>query len=801
MKNTPWPGRISLTASIIAVLLGSRMVIAQEQASSSASSGQTGLEEVIVTAQRRSENVQHAALAVDVVSPVTLDLASANRASDIASQVPALQIGESGNGQQSLYLRSVGTFTANSYSDPAVAFNVDGVAIGRPSSMSGVMYDLARVEVLKGPQGTLYGRNATGGAINIVPNLPKLGSTGGDVALTLGNYGELHPEGALNIAVSGASAARIALTYTRHDDYQTDGTGDANSYAGRLQYLYQPNDALSLRLAADYAHDGGHNVAGTLMALQSPFTGAITASPLSRDVGFLDPRIGALFANQYSFLSGRFFGPIDGTPSADNRFWGVLAELNWRSPLGTLTLLPAYRDSALTDVSTEFGFGEYANEHDDQKSLEVRLASENRGLVRWLLGGYYFDEDIHAVYQFNQQALSPIQALATGTTSGAAFAHVTIAPVDKFRISGGLRYTHDRKTFDGLSQVLLNVCTRNSPIPACPATPLTPLASSFASLSSQLQLFPIIPNALYGSMLPGAASSVFPLVNIPIDKVQTFTRLTWHAGVEYDLAAESLLYASADTGYHAGGFAFAEIKPTYNAEYLTAYSVGSKNRFLNGTLQLNLEAFYWLYKNQQIPHGAIDLNGTYVFYTDNAGSSTIKGGEVSARYLLTHSTALDFDVQYLSAVYDSFTYQTPAGGTNTPPVTGCPFAQTDSTHYTINCAGLTAQQSPKWAANVGLQQSVNLGSYSLTGVISTHYQTASTVGFEMNAVERQGPYAESNVSITLTPGDERWSVTAFVNNLQDHRPYGTAFYNSVINVYGASVGPPRIFGVRAAMKY
>src|SRR6266478_4833567 len=244
MKNTPWPGRISLTASIIAVLLGSRMVIAQEQASSSASSGQTGLEEVIVTAQRRSENVQHAALAVDVVSPVTLDLASANRATDIASQVPALQIGESGNGQQSLYLRSVGTFTANSYSDPAVAFNVDGVAIGRPSSMSGVMYDLARVEVLKGPQGTLYGRNATGGAINIVPNLPKLGSTGGDVALTLGNYGELHPEGALNIAVSGASAARIALTYTRHDDYQTDGTGDANSYAGRLQYLYQPNDAL-----------------------------------------------------------------------------------------------------------------------------------------------------------------------------------------------------------------------------------------------------------------------------------------------------------------------------------------------------------------------------------------------------------------------------------------------------------------------------------------------------------------------------------------------------------------------------
>jgi iron complex outermembrane receptor protein len=763
--------------------------------------GADQLQDIIVTAQRRPEGVQHAALAIDVVTPAALSLAGASHATDIANLVPALQISESGNAQQSLYLRSVGTFTANSYSDPAVAFNVDGVAIGRPSSMTGVLYDLDRVEVLKGPQGTLYGRNATGGAINIVPNLPKLAETSGTVALTAGNYGEVHPEAALNLALTDSSAARLALTYTKHNAYQTDGTGDAKNYAGRAQYLYQVSDALSVRVAGDYAHDGGHGAQGTLVALQNPFTGAFTASPLSRDVGNQDPRVSALFAKQYSFLSGRFFGPIDGAPNTDNNFWGVLSEIIWHSPIGTLTVLPSHRESKLTDFTTAFGFGSLAAERDRQSSVEVRLASENEGPVRWLVGGYYFHENIDAVYQFDQQALSPIQNFKTGTLSKATFARVTFAPIDEFRISGGVRYTDDRKTFDGVSQVLLNVCGTSTPIPACPTSPLMPAASSFASLSSQLHLFPIFPNALYGSTLPGAAGSVFPLINIPIDDTQKFTKITWHAGLEYDVAKDSLLYANWDSGYHAGGFAFAVIKPTYAPEFLSAYSVGSKNRFLNRTLQVNLEAFYWKYTNQQIPHGGTDINGTYVFYTDNAGSSTIKGAEISLKYLLTPHTVVNIDAQYLSAVYDSFTFQTPAGGTNAAPVTACPFSQTNATHYTINCAGKTALQSPKWTGNIGIQQTVEWGDYSLMGELSAHAQTASIVGFEMIPSEVQKTYAQANLSVTLLPSKAQWSVVAFVNNITDKRPYGTAYYDSTMGVIGASVGAPRTAGVRVGYKF
>jgi iron complex outermembrane receptor protein len=808
---TPGRGPSKVRAVMISVAVclvghGARSETAGQGAAASAGrvAGETAdaLQEIIVTAQRRSEDVQHAALGIDVISAQALSVAGVARATDLASLVPALQVSESGNSQQSLYLRSVGTLSATAYTDPAIAFNVDGVAIGRPSSMTAVFFDLQRAEVLKGPQGTLYGRNATGGAINIIPNQPQLGDTFGEAALTVGNYGEVHPEVMGNLGLTDSSAARLAFTYTRHDGYQTDGTGDANSVAGRVQYLYRPNDSLSIRFAADYAHEGGHNGPGTVLAIQNPFTGSLSASPLPRDVGNSDPRIGAILSNQYSFIAGRFFVPIQGEPRTDNDFAGVLGEIIWHTPVGSLTVLPSYRHAKLSDFSTLFIDEETAQERDQQSSLEVRFASDDAGLARWLLGGYYFHETIDAVYQFDQQALAPIQDLTTSTLSRAAFGRITVAPLQDFRISAGVRYTDDRKGFDGNSQILLSACAAPAtPVPACPNAPLIPPATQFAAIASQLQLFPIIPNALYGSTLPGAGNSVFPLINKSINERQEFTKVTYHAGLEYDLSKDSLIYANWDTGYHAGGFAFADIKPSYLPEYVSAYSVGSKNRFRQDTLQINVEGFYWRYTNQQISHGGLDTDGAYVFYTDNAGSSVIKGGELSVKYLVAPHTTLNLDAQYLSAIYNRFTYQTPAGGTNGPPLTGCPFGLTDPSHYTVNCAGQTAQQAPRWSGTVGVRQSVDIGDYSLVGDVNLRGQTSTLVGFEMIPLETQKSYGEIDLAISLLPKNSVWSVVAFVNNLTDQRPYGIAYYNSVTSIIGASVGPPRTEGVRASIRF
>jgi iron complex outermembrane recepter protein len=791
------------------VLVGSTAVPgrvrAQEAAGAQPAQAETqpALEEIIVTAQRRAENVQKTALGVDVISSQTIENQGVHTASDLGNSVPAIQFSNAGNSSQTLYIRGVGTYTPSSVEDPAVAFNVDGVYIGRPSSFTGSLYDLSRVEVLKGPQGTLYGRNATGGAVNVLPNLPKLGDTSGDLSLAVGAYGEVNPEGYINLPVTDSSAARLSFNYLRHDGYQSDGTGDADSYAGRAQYLYRFDENLTLRISADYAHDGGTNpTAGTLLAIQNPFTGVITPSALGRNVGFADPRTTALFGQQYSFQSGSFLPGLSTDVSrTDNRFWGVAGELTADTDWGTLTVLPAHRESHLDYVDIGLGSPDLGLEHDKQTSVEVRFASQNTGLVRWLAGAYYYDEDIDAINQFNQIYIAPISSFDQRTESDAAFGRLTIAPVASFRIVGGVRYTHDDKTFDGTNDVLLEVCKTAAPIPACANAPAIPLTSSPAAEFAGLGLFPLIPGSLYGSSLPSAANSVFPYVTIPIQHSEAVSKITWHAGLEYDVAADSLLYANWDTGYHSGGFSFAEIKPTYAPETLSAYSIGSKNRFFDGRLQLNAEAFYWLYRNQQISHGGIDSTGIFTFWTDNAGSSTNKGIEISAKQLLGQNTQLNLDAQYLSAVYDKFTYQTPAGGTNAPPATGCPFAQTDPTHYTVNCAGFPALRSPRWSANFGVQQVVPLGRYELVGSVNTHYQTTSVVGFEMLSVERQGSYAQTDVAVELAPTGGRWSVTAFGNNLQDRRPYGSTYLNTTTNFIGGTVGPPRTGGVRADYKF
>jgi iron complex outermembrane receptor protein len=772
------------------------------QAPPATPAGTDALQEIIVTAQRRAEDVQHAALSIDVLSAQSLELKNATRASDIADAVPGLQITESGNSQQSLYIRSVGNFVPQSYTDPATSFNVDGVAIARPSSMTGVLYDLQRTEVLKGPQGTLYGRNATGGAVNVIPNPPQLGVNTGEVDLTVGNYGEVHPEVMANVALNDISAMRFAFTDSHHTGYQTDGSGSESAYAGRAQFLIKPNDDLTIRVSGDYAHDGGSGAGGVIIGIQNPFTGVVSPSLLPRNVGPQDPRSAAIVEGQYSFISGRFFTPLEGPAAVDNRFWGVLTDIEWQTPIGTLTILPAYRESSLKDLSTIFAFDSTVVEQDHQTSVEGRLASDNQGFFRWLVGAYYFHETIDATYQFDQLALGPLQQMNQGTLSKAEFARITIAPLDALRFSAGVRYTDDTKSFNGLSRTLISVCALPpTPIPSCPNAPFIPVGANYSTITSQLHLFPIVPGSLYGSSLPGAATSIFPLITKPVAGKGESTKLTYHAGVEYDLSANSLLYASWDTGYHAGGFAFSQLKPQYAPEILSAYAIGSKNRFMQDKLQFNAEAFYWRYTNQQISHGANDSDGTYVFYTDNAGSSIIAGAEFSVKYLLTPHTVLDMDVQYLSAVYNNFTYQIPAGGVNAAPLTGCPFSQTDPTHYTINCAGKTAQQSPRWAGSVGLRHSIDFGPVEVTGDIDAHGQSASVVGFELIPVEIQKSFAEGDASLGVSPLNGPWNVTAFVNNVTDRRPYGSAYYNSVNGLIATSIGPPRTFGVRMSWKF
>lgn len=358
-------------------------------------------------------------------------------------------------------MRGVGNFNGNALSDPAIAFNFDGVYIGRPSSTSGFFYDIDRVEVLKGPQGTLYGRNATGGAINVISQKPVLGQYSGDASVAYGNYSAVRADGDVNIPMGDDAALRAAASYVRHDGYMKDGTDDQDDLGGRLSFRWEPSKAVSVNLVADYFHQGGKGVGGTPVQL------GIDGRP-----GFLSPAGQAFTAAQPDLLLGQAFTPFSTRPHLNDSYWGISSTIDWRTPIGTVTLVPAWRDSSLNFLSDTPGFYLWQREHDRQGSLEARLTSGDEHPLRYLLGAFYYNET-NEVPQFyvNQQANVNLDTYKQSDENEAVFGRLTYAVTHDFRLSVGARYTYETKDLSGSLSgdlrpcVLATGCPGASPIP------------------------------------------------------------------------------------------------------------------------------------------------------------------------------------------------------------------------------------------------------------------------------------------------------------------------------------------------
>jgi iron complex outermembrane receptor protein len=735
------------------------------------------LEEIVVTAQRRAENLQHAAIAVTAVSGAALEAAGTIREQDLTQLVPALQVSTSSGPYPLFYLRGVGNFNGNAFSDSAVAVNLDGVYISRPSSTSGMFFDLSRLEVLKGPQGTLYGRNATAGAINVVTNKPT-DELSGEGTIDFGNYGAKNFTGVLNAPLSSTLDARLSVQSTQHDGYMSDGTDDEKGRAGRLQFKYTPNDELSIDTSADYYHQGGKGPGATL--LQSGVSGFVDGNPR---IGNTSAPINAIYAQTFYFLAGNTFGPLLDTALSlsplpanihqDNAFWGLSATADWKTDAGTLTLIPAYRHASLDYLSTAAGFLIQQEETDKQGSFEARFASNTNQPLSYLAGLYYLNEEIGGNAEYDQQYNQSTQLYELSTRSYAAFGRLNYALTDTVRLTAGLRYTDDKKALGG-SVVASSV--------ECPGSFIPP---------------PGGPQFCFG----GVGQVVIPNQPLAIAPRDSWDEVTWRAGAEWDVAPESLLYAAAETGFKAGGFFFTHDNPTYQPEKINAYSVGSKNRFMDNRLQLNAEVFYWIYKDQQISHLAQDSTGTVLFPTDNVGQATMKGAEIESQYLLTQTTLLMADLEFLDARYTDYKYTVPNFGS--PPTTGCPYTATADGKFLINCSGDTPPQAPKRSFNFGIQETIPVGNSSLVADARTHYQSQTLTGLEFIALEMQGSYWMSDATLGFHAPKDRWNVTAYINNISDKTVIQGTFPGPLAGfaLTAATLRPPRTYGVRLGVKF
>jgi iron complex outermembrane receptor protein len=733
--------------------------------------GSEVLQEVVVTAEHRSQSLEKTALAISALDTTALAQAGVTQTADLGNAVPGLQIAQAGPNTQ-VYLRGVGTLATNSYAEPAIAINQDGVYIARTDAMDNMFYDLQRVEVLKGPQGTLYGRNSVGGAINVITQKPTA-DFGGFLTVEDGNYSRVLTSGAINLPVADQLRVRAAFQTVKHSGYLSDGYNDQDTQAGRIHVLYLPTDSVSLLVSGDYSHSGGRGAGGVL----APFVD-------SQDswVGPTDPRTSAVRAalnNRAAFkpnvvnpYSGTGLPPVPDIGHQDIGTWGTSADLEWDLSFATLSAIGAYRRPVVdyTTLATQYPI--YVHEVSPQHSGEIRLASNGETRLKWLGGLYYFHEQEDVVQDTNQFTNYSTQSYTLKTRSMAAFEQSTLTVVDGFRLTLGLRYTAEKKSLEGSRGTAKPV----APPPTCPA------GSTYTRGEFPVCLYPI-----YGDL--------------------DFHSTNYKAGFEYDLARESMLYFNVSTGYKAGGF-YAGLPPnTFKPEKLTAYALGLKSRFWNDRLQINTEAYYWDYRDHQESFfGPIQPSG-FGFITGNVGKQTMKGLDVDLQWSVTGDDLLSLKPLYLDSRYDDLRYATSSLSTTTCAATG----QTSGAFPIIDCRGRQLIRAPRWSVNADYQHTFHLpGAATLTAHAGIHYQTATSVSLNFDPpADFQGAYHMSNVDFTLRPASEAWSITAWARNLENKAvivsanfPPGTSATTSGGPVYAADIlQAPRTYGVTATVHF
>jgi iron complex outermembrane recepter protein len=748
-------GRSVAVAAGLAMTLPA-LALADAPAADDAPAATSGLEEIVVTASRHEESEQKESRAISVLTGADLQRDGVSSAQSLNTLVPGLEIANSGP-QLQIFVRGVGDRTVTAQTDPAVAFNYDGIYLPRAWEGSLMFFDLSRVELLKGPQGTLYGRNSSAGALNVLPAVPTLDKVDGYFEADGGNYAERRFAGAINVPLNDWIAMRASFQTENHDGYLSDGDNDADSRAFRYQVLLQPSDNFSTRLNFTYTHNGGHGEEPVTLPLVDPSNPWLAQSNSITNSKLVGPPF--------------FLPPLLANSSQDVTTWFASANLQWTFAGMTLTAIPAYVDGD-EETLTYAGFIP-TPEHmkSKQSSLEVRLSSSDKNSpvipgLQWVAGAFFSHEQLSEI-NFSEEG-AVLGNLVTSIpmlndTSWAAFGEGKYSITDAFRLIGGVRYTSEEKVANG--------STTSDP------------AGSLA--------FPTAATDCFNSMVIG---------QLPCEDVtKHFHATNWRGGLEYDLTRSSMAYFTASTGFKAGGFYAAPPPNTYEPETLTAYELGIKNRFFDDRLQANIELFYWDYKDLQEQILAVLSDGGIGLVTRNAAQATLKGVDASFAALITQQDKLSAEVEYNHARYNSYVSDTVFLGPVTPQTTGCiPGTDAKTGSAQIDCSGMQLVKAPTWSGAVSYEHTFPLPNGStLVFNAQEHFSSSYWLADDFTAEERAPSWALTNLILTYNFAAPSLSVSAYVNNLENKAVYNYAVQSpAVAGAAATDISPPRTYGVR-----
>jgi iron complex outermembrane recepter protein len=799
----------------IAAVLSAAPVAAQEAkpAANADTADEGGLAEIVVTAQKRSQNLQDVSATVQAVSGEDLAKNGINDVSRLEQLSPGLVFAKGGNDTK-IALRGANSNSTFADNTSIVGFFVDGVFKPRASQQSRAFFDVQRLEVLRGPQGTLYGRNTLGGAINIYTNAPDTSKPGlsGSIDMRYSRFNDLRNELVVNAGISDNFAARFALLTDNSDGWVKNligpNLGVAKTLSFRASALWKASDNVDFTLRFTRIAENG-NPAGMFAingACRTVTTNGLT-DPFGPVLDCQNPRRGSGGTPRFDL--------IDGTPGLSNldkrtvirdyvhddrlRETNITLEGNFDLGAVALKSISSFTDytSLLgndSDYSANAHGREWVEEDNKSYSQELQLISKWGGPLELTAGAYASYDKLHFAYSSLRHTVDNLAGRPTATSTNGVvlpvltgtfivspansinsvsnntqfidsrylgiFGEAKFSITNALRVIGGIRYNNERKHAVNGNAAYVGSLTPNvapdDPRVVFPYDPATATAKS--------------------------------------DVTATFENVTWRVGAEFDINPDVLLYATASTGFLSG--VMNQNGTVTQPQKSRSYELGLKSRFWDRRAELNISLYDVSYSELattfQIPNPA--NVGSFLTLSSNGGVLKARGAEVSLALLPVDPWKISIGASYLDAKYASF-------GANLPGGFQVINGAVPASRF-INLSGERPPYTPKFTFSISTAYDFDIGVGTLTPQVQLRYSDSYFAhgGLPYDLSGFQPSFTQTDVRLSLLSSDKRWTLEVYAENLEDEM-LNQRTQTGGDGLQQANYGLPRNYGARVKIRF
>lgn len=775
----------------------------QQAAASDTSSAEGGVGEIIVTAQKRSESVNTVPMSITAVSGEQLLAKGVNGPADLVKVLPSLQVTQTQKGNPVYTLRGVGFFDGTQGSRPTVGLYVDEVELPFSSMARGATLDLERVEVLKGPQGTLFGQNATGGVINYIAAKPTDTLRYGGSA-SFGRFSEGNIQGYVSGPLSDTLSVRVAAKHEFGSGWQKsytrdDTLGDIDVTTARLQIDWHPSDSVKFLLNVNGFNDRSESQAPALLEIRSRVPGALPAQFNGYPLTPKNPRA-ADWDPDKNFRNNTKFRQVSLRGDFELGDLGTLTSLSSYAHMDILTRADAdgVDFSNLTQIDTSTL---------ETAAQELRLAGDIGDRLTYVVGGSYawyraeqFSDQLFTISSINGTfapfgITDPLQGTPVSVSSRyktiSVFGNVDYRLTDTVKLHAGIRYSETKAKSSGCM-----LAGEGDEVG---------FSTLYSFVRSQFGLDPV-------TIEPFGCISASPTF---VPEVARFNlkehSAPFRVGIDWDVAPRTMLYANLSRGFK--GASYPVLGSTVNAafdaakqEEVTAYEVGFKSSLLQRTLQLNGAVFYYDYKDKQLLGSSFDAIFGPGPTLINVPKSRVYGAELQIDWAPVEGLTISGGATYLNTKILGCSPVDAAPGT-----AGCQpdgFYNYDGYAALINLTGQRFSFSPelsgnldaqyKWPVGANLNAFVGGSVQAQSGVIQRLGENFALGAADPNRITKQRAYALVDLRLGISGDDDRWSAFLWGRNVTNKYYKTSTFYSSDTTV--GFIGRPATYGLTVTFK-